>query len=199
MPRREGAVRGGRSIKVRTVSRAIGPRPSPPERELDVQRLRRCGTFRTFTTGELAELVGLMQRWDASEGTLILSEGRPGGSCFVVVSGSVEVSTAAGGEPRRLATLGPGSIFGQVSLIDGQPRSATAAMRRSGVLLELERTPCERLFETRSPTALKFLAALNQGLIAALRGADRRLMRLQTGGERAPELEVQSVFAAIPL
>jgi hypothetical protein len=42
----------------------------------------------------------------------------------------------------------------------------------------LERQPCEQLLKDRSRLALKFLAALNQGLILALRGADRRLMQI---------------------
>jgi hypothetical protein len=54
-------------------------------------------------------------------------------------------------------------------------------VRRNAILLELERAACEQLFASRSSTALKFLAALNHGLIGALRGADRRLMRVSYG------------------
>ena len=104
-----------------------------------------------------------------------------------------------GGRQRRFASLGPGSVFGQVSLIDGQSRSANCLMRHPGVLLEMEQDPCARLFESRSPTALKFLAAVNQGLIAALRGADRRLMRLQDDGRPAAGSEVPSIAEVIPL
>ena len=160
-------------------SRSVERKANAGDRLQDAIRLRRFATFRAFGLDELAELIGLTRRWETQEGALLFAEGSPGGSCFVVVSGAVDVSTASSGEQRRLATLGPGSIFGQVSLIDGQARSATASVRRSGVLLEIDQRPCARLFESRSPLALKFLAALNQGLIAALRGADRRLMRLQ--------------------
>ena len=60
-------------------------------------------------------------------------------------------------------------------------------MRQAGVLLEMEGEPCAALFETRSTTALKFLAALNEGLIKALRGADRRLMRVQGDPQRGAD------------
>jgi glycine/D-amino acid oxidase-like deaminating enzyme/CRP-like cAMP-binding protein len=152
--------------------------------ELDAQRLRRSPAFRGFSPDELTVVVGLMRRWEAPHGALVCAEGGSGGSCFVVVSGSVDVTTVLGGQPRRLASLGPGSIFGQVSLIDGQARSATCSMRQAGVLLEMEQEPCARLFDSRSSAALKFLSAINQGLIAALRGADRRLLRAQP--EAAP-------------
>jgi CRP-like cAMP-binding protein len=123
-----------------------------------------------------------MRRWEVDAGALLFSEGQPGGSCFIVVTGNVDVSTGADGEQRRLASLGPGSVFGQVSLIDSQPRSAGCSMRHAGVLLEMDAGPCAKLFDTRSPLALKFLAALNGGLITALRRADRRLMQALDSG-----------------
>jgi CRP-like cAMP-binding protein len=82
------------------------------------------------------------------------------------------------GQDRLLSTLHSGSIFGQIALIEGSLRTATCGAAKNAVLLEMENDACQRLFATRSPTALKFLGALNQGLIWALRGADRHLMRL---------------------
>jgi CRP-like cAMP-binding protein len=140
-----------------------------------------------------------MRRWEAPQGALVCAQGNSGGSCFVVVSGIVEVTTVLGGHPQRLASLGPGSIFGQVSLIDGQPRSATCSMRQAGVLLEMEQEPCARLFDGRSAAALKFLSAINQGLIAALRGADRRLMRAQPEAAPLVDRDLASLPEPIPL
>jgi glycine/D-amino acid oxidase-like deaminating enzyme/CRP-like cAMP-binding protein len=162
--------------------------------ERDARELQQFPGFRSFSLAELMELVALMHRWDAQDGALVCQEGSPGGSCFVVMSGVVEVSTLVNGASARLAMLGPGTIFGQVSLVDGQPRSATCSMRHAGVLLELERDPCARLFESRSPTALKFLAALNEGLIAAVRRADRRLMRLQGTGRLGAEVTISEIL-----
>jgi hypothetical protein len=172
------AVRAVGAGRATGAGRTVQAQPSPPNPAQDAERLRRFATFRHFSREELPDLVGRMRRWEAPAGMLLIAEGGPGGSCFVVVSGTVDVSTSVGGRVRLLASLPPGSIFGQVSLIDGEPRSATCTMRHPGVVLEMEREPCARLFASHSPVALKFLGALNQGLIAALRGADRRLMRL---------------------
>ena len=90
----------------------------------------------------------------------------------------VDVSVKVRGQPQLLAQLGPGSIFGQSSLIDGEARSASCSMHRDSVLAEIDAVSCERLLNSRSALALKLLAALNQGLVAALRSADRQLMRL---------------------
>ena len=58
-------------------------------------------------------------------------------------------------------------------------------MLNDGVILELKRKPCETLLSAGSDTALKFLAALNQDLINALRGADQRLLQLSATGRAA--------------
>ena len=189
----------GRSAPVANSRAVRGLRSTAPHADDDADRLRRFTSFRSFTPEELANLVLLMRRWEVDAGTLLFSEGSPGGSCFIVISGAVEVSTSSTGQQRRLASLAPGSIFGQVSLIDGQPRSATCSMRHAGVLLELEGGPCAELFDTRSATALKFLAALNEGLITALRRADRRLMRVQGERQAGVDPVVMEIPEAIPV
>ena len=57
---------------------------------------------------------------------VIFEEGSQGAEMFVVVSGKVRLSTKSLGHEVTIATLGPGEFFGEMSLIDGAPRSATA-------------------------------------------------------------------------
>jgi glycine/D-amino acid oxidase-like deaminating enzyme/CRP-like cAMP-binding protein len=151
----------------------------------DARVLRSLPAFSEFTPAESKLLVAEMSRWDLPAGALLFSHGSPGSSCFIVLSGAVAVSMQVHGRERLLSTLHPGSIFGQIALIDGSPRSATCATVERSVLLELEQDACKRLFASGSAAAFKFLAALNQGLIEALRGANRQLMRL-TVEDRAP-------------
>jgi glycine/D-amino acid oxidase-like deaminating enzyme len=128
--------------------------------------------FRKFSQEELRDLLRCMRRWDLAKDTVIFTEGSPGGTCFVIVKGAVDVSINARGQQQVLATLNAGSVFGQMSLIDGVPRSATCSVRADAVLLEIEREPCEALLRSASAIALKLLATLNEGLIfgAARRG-----------------------------
>jgi hypothetical protein len=143
--------------------------------------------FKDFEENELRILLAGMRRWDLRKGTLLFAEGSAGDSCFVVLSGVVEVSIEVNGRHQLLARLPAGSVFGQVSLIDGEPRSATCTIGRDAVLVELERGACEDMLDSRSPLALKLLAVLNDGLIATLRGADRRRMRLESEDQMSPE------------
>jgi hypothetical protein len=89
-------------------------------------------------------------------------------------------------------------VFGQVGLIDGRQRSASCVMRHKGVLLEMQQPACARLLESQSVMALKFLAAMNQGLIAALRRADRRLVRLQDDSQPTSALDLPIMAEPIP-
>ena len=134
-----------------------------------------------------------MRRWDVPKGASVCREGAPGGSCFIVVEGVVEVSIVVRGERQMLARLLPGSIFGQVSLVTGAPRNATCSAPQGAVVVEIKRPQCERLLNEGSRLALKFLATLNQGLISALRGADRRLMRLKTEDRVSAEMGADNV------
>lgn len=134
--------------------------------------------FASFGKAEIQRLISLMRGWRCRSGALLFEEGDAGGSCFIVVSGSIDVTLRVRGTRQLLARLPAGSIFGQVSLITGEPRNATCVAGSDTTLLELEREPCEQLLNERSSLALKFLATLNQGLISALRGGDRRLMQI---------------------
>ena len=102
------------------------------------------------------------------------------GPVAIPAGAAVDVSINSRGQQQILATLDAGSVFGQMSLIDGVPRSATCSVRTNAVLLEMVREPCEDLLHSGSTFALKFLATLNEGLIFALRGADLRLMQLES-------------------
>jgi alkyl hydroperoxide reductase subunit AhpC/uncharacterized protein (DUF924 family) len=66
-----------------------------------------------------------MQTVTYAAGDTILSEGDAGDSAFLIVSGTVEVRIGAGDRARILGLLGPGEVFGEMSLIDPAPRSAT--------------------------------------------------------------------------
>ena len=120
-----------------------------------------------------------MQRWDLQKNTIIFTEGSPGGTCFVIVAGSVNVSIDARGQRQLLAVLRAGQIFGQVSIIEGIARSATCSAATDVVLLEIGQAECESLLKNGSPIAMKFLSTLNEGLIAALRDADLQLLKIE--------------------
>ena len=164
---------------VTQMMRAV-PRDTSPGLTIDPTLFRDVDAFSEFTQEDLHHVLAVATRCDLAKGRLLFREGEPGDSCFILVSGQVDVTIKVRGERHLLAQLSPGAIFGQVSLIAGEPRSATCTIRRDAILAQLSRHACETLLGAQTPAALKFLATLNRGLTDALRTADRRLMQLTT-------------------
>src|SRR6476661_3588931 len=67
----------------------------------------------------------VMQTVKFNAGDKILSEGDSGDTAFLIVAGSVEVSIGEGAKAKSVATLDAGDVFGEMSLIEPGPRSAT--------------------------------------------------------------------------
>ena len=84
------------------------------------------------------------------DGEVIFNEGESSSEMFVVRTGKVEISKHVGGHSMRLAILDRGSFFGEMSLLEGLPRSATAraigdvsllVLRPGSLLLQIRRDP----------------------------------------------------------
>lgn len=70
------------------------------------------------------------------KGEVIFEDGAAGAEMFIVHSGKVRLlKKASGGEEKTLAVLGPGEFFGEMSLIDGSPRSTSATAEEPGTNL----------------------------------------------------------------
>src|SRR5579859_6564057 len=70
-----------------------------------------------------------MQTVNFKAGDKIITEGESGETAFLILSGSVDVSVGDGANERILATLNAGDVFGEMSLIEPGPRSATVTAR----------------------------------------------------------------------
>ncbi len=142
------------------------------------------GTLAVFAGAgvhELEEILSYTRGLRAPAGTTLFRQGEPGGSCLLLLEGYVEVALQVSGRPQRVARLGPGAVLGQISLVEGTARSATCTTTSDVLFLDLDRAACATLLASRTPAALRVLGAINDGLIAALRSADRRLVRLRRG------------------
>ena len=114
-----------------------------------------------------------------SKRSTICRQGDAGGSLFIVREGEVEiVLIESGGRETRLATLAAGEFFGELAVLDGEPRSATARCVSDTELLVLDR---EELFPIlREPHVLEnFLVVLARRVraadrLVADRGVDNR-------------------------
>jgi CRP/FNR family cyclic AMP-dependent transcriptional regulator len=110
--------------------------------------------------------------------SIMCIEGTKAASCFVLVTGKIDVLRQAQNSYRRLATLVPGALAGQLSLVDTAPRSATLQAQTEVVVLELSRDDFNRLLEAQSPLAIRFQEEVAIAGIRQLRKATQALASL---------------------
>lgn len=115
---------------------------SPPGAQEEQHRREREASefFASFPQEALEELLSSTSVQSFQPGEVIVSEGDPGTSMFLIESGSVEVKTR---DPRgaevTLAVLGPGEFFGEVAVLSGVPRTATIIAREVVSTIEISR------------------------------------------------------------
>ncbi len=89
--------------------------------------LESCKVFRSLSPGELATLKSVTHESNFADGTEIFKEGDAGDALYIVKTGRVRISAVMGdGQRQILSRVPPGEIFGELAIIDSQPRSATA-------------------------------------------------------------------------
>lgn len=89
----------------------------------------------------------------------IVRQGDPGSSLFVVLRGKVEVFVGSdGGAEAKIAELGPGDSFGEMSLMTGEPRSATVRAAGDVAVIEIEKSALEPMLRDH-PELVDALAA----------------------------------------
>jgi CRP-like cAMP-binding protein len=119
-------------------------------------------------------------------GEVIFHVGDPGDALFVVVSGAVKITLPSeAGDEAILATLRPGDFFGELALLDGAPRSASAAALEPTETLVLPRDRFRDLVATEP--------AIRDALLAALA---RELRRLTLHVEELHFLDIAGRLAA---
>jgi hypothetical protein len=95
--------------------------------------------FEMLGDEEREAIVREMEVETHDEGSVIISEGDPGTSMYVIVSGEVKVYTRSKGGTLYLARLGEGDFFGEVSVLTGKPRTATITASQRTELLRLDK------------------------------------------------------------
>lgn len=97
---------------------------------------------------------------DFAPGTVLFEEGQPGDYMYVVQSGEVEIRRQVGETERVLAVLPAGEFFGEMAILNGRPRSATAVVRSTARLLVIEGRTFEAMLRARPEIAMRIIKSL---------------------------------------
>src|SRR4051794_1506990 len=111
--------------------------------------LSRTPFFAALERPALALLEGMLKTHAWPAGATVIQEGGQGSSLYVVKSGTVVVyhQGPPGEPPVKLTRLGPGDFFGEMTLVEMQPRSASVVAESDAELLELRAADLYRLYK----------------------------------------------------
>ena len=127
--------------------------------------LARLALFRGFAIEDLDLIASYMVRTRYDRAEVVFRRGEPGRAIYVVEEGWIKIALGSpDGREVTLALLGPGEFFGELAVLDGQPRSADAVALEPCVLLVLLRDDLRRDLEARPRIAVELLAVLSRRL-----------------------------------
>ena len=134
--------------------------------------LKAVPLFTTISEEQLRMLTTMVTRRSASRNTTIMSSGDATDSLYIVLSGRLKVMMSdSEGKEVILAILGPGEFFGEMGLIDDEPRSASVVSIEPCELLSIAKRDFKRVLTENSEMAM----AVMRGLVRRLREADRKI------------------------
>lgn len=108
--------------------------------------LRTAPLFRSVPTPNLLALAAAMRSGEHAPGEMIVRQGDLGDRLFVLFEGQAEArKEQPSGDSQKLATLGPGAVFGEMALFDSEPRSATVVATETARTLMLDGATFHRL------------------------------------------------------
>ena len=129
--------------------------------------LARVPLFADCSTQEVDAIVEAMQEQAFDGGQIIVNQGTPGQAFYLILSGRVEIVR----DGRSLGAFGPGDFFGEMSLLDSAPRSATIRAIEPTSCVMLSSWDFRALLEKTPSIAFRLLEVLSR----RLRVADERL------------------------
>lgn len=146
-----------------------------PKRQLDRHRditplLKRVQLFNMLNRVELEIIHSGIAEVIAKPGGQIVKTGEPGSSMFIVVEGLLEVVVDKVHKGRRVQVtvnkLEPGDFFGEMSLLTGEPRSATIVAKSKSVLYEIKKESILKLFKSRPALGEELSKVLAERVLA---------------------------------
>ena len=142
--------------------------------------LSEVGILANFSECQIAAIASRLARQETAKGSIVFHQGDPGRTLLMIAKGkaSAYLQLPSGGR-IRLATFGPGTIFGELALLDEGPRSATIMADDYLICYSLSKDDFAALANEAPAVAIKLLASLGRELSGRLRVANRTIQELE--------------------
>jgi len=118
-----------------------------------VELLRKVDLFAGLTTKELERVADACKRAQFRNGDNIVTQGDPSARLYIIIDGTADVRIHG----TKVETIGPGGYFGEIAVIDGQPRAATVTATSPIAALSLANFNVKVLLRTMPDMGFKML------------------------------------------
>ena len=146
------------------------------------------GIGKDMTDGEARELFMISRRERFQPGEKLFSEGEAANAFFLVCKGEVDVVK----RDSLLATLGPGSLVGEMSLLTAEQRSAAAVVRSEATVLRVAWKDFEELLNQSPQAAYKLMFSIARVMALRIHAINARLAELQAkNANQAPHEQIE--------
>lgn len=137
--------------------------------------------FSTLDAHEVEILVKYVEQKIYQEGELAFREGDPGDAVYVVLAGAVRIVKMIDGQhSKSLAAFVERDFFGELALLDGHPRSASAQAARRSTLLKISNARFGELMQSEPYVAMKIVMQIACHLAARLRATNQMVAELES-------------------
>lgn len=140
--------------------------------------LKRSDIFNGLTEEQLARVIDLAQPQVFAEGQTILEEDQRGTRCYFMTAGRVDIEIRApfpGRGPQKIATVKAGEMFGELSLVDGFLRSASARAIEPTEVLAFDNSALEGLMDDDPRIGYRIMRNIANVLSARIRTTNMKL------------------------
>lgn len=125
--------------------------------------LKSVDLFRSLLGEELATVAEIAEEQPFAAGEAVFAEGEPGDALYLVIEGAVRVHKG----DRLLAVLGVRDVFGEMAVLDAEPRSASATVVKDAVLLKIGRDDFRDILRERPEIGIGVIQVLSRRLRAS--------------------------------
>ncbi len=166
-------------------SRAPVPSAARKKTREDLEIMAGIPLFEELDDFELDELARLAVKEQFAVGQTVFDEGDDGDKMYIIIQGKADViKSISGNKTQVLVTLGRGEFFGEMSLIDAEPRSAAVMALDDLTLLSISKQDLDHLVTISSSIAAKLYKFFVQILVGRLRDTNEKIKSFMSMAEK---------------
>ncbi len=159
----------------------------------DIGSFLKCvDLFQDLDDNEIASLIARAQELRQEDKSFIFKEGEAGDAMFVVLDGTVKIiKMVTGNKFKTLIAMGVGDFFGEMALLDGNPRSASAVAHGVARVLRIGRDEFSALMSENPYLGLKVVIRLARNLTDRLRKTNDQVVEMVSWNLQQREMNQQ--------